>query len=76
MKNEELIKRLAQPILDKLLAQEEIFYDDFAQTPTIHLVLDDSCKTGNPYFDEELIHDLEKYVQEQIELWFHPKVLH
>lgn len=76
MKNEELIKRLAEPIIEKLIAIEENSCDSYGQAPTVHLTLEESSAVGDAYFDDQLIRELESYVQEQLDNWFKPTILH
>lgn len=76
MKNEELIRQLAEPILKKLLEIEENSVSESAQVPVVRLCLEEGSAAGDPLIDEQLIRDLEAYVQDELEAWYKPTVLH
>ncbi len=76
MTNEELIRQLAEPILEQLIAMEENSWTADGQPPVVHLTIDESSEAADSDFYEQLIRDVEKYVQEELENWFKPSILH
>lgn len=81
MKNDELIKQIAKPILEQLEKYESQFSKtEFRSLPEIRFVLDKThdgpVMIGDIELTEELTEELETYIQEQIEAKHRPTVLH
>lgn len=81
MKNEKIIKRIAQPILEQLEKYENQFSKtEFRSLPEIHFVLDKThdgpVMIEDIELTDELLEELESYIQEQIEAKHKPTVLH
>lgn len=81
MKNDELIKQIAQPILEQLEKYENLVgTDKIRALPEIRFVLernhDGPIMIGDIELTDELLHEVELYLQEQIEMKHKPTVLH
>ena len=81
MKNDELIKQIAQPILEQLEKYENLVgTDKIMALPEIHFIVDKRqdgpIKLGDVELTDEIIQDLEAYLQEQIEATHKPTILH
>ena len=81
MKNEDLIKKIAEPILEQLKKQESRYKDhSIMALPEIHFIVDKRqdgpIKLGDVELTDEIIRDLEAYLQEQIEATHKPTILH
>lgn len=81
MKNEKIIKQIAQPILEQLEKYENQFgKTEFRSLPEIHFVLDKThdgpVMIEDIELTDELLEELETYIQEQIEAKHKPTILH
>ena len=81
MKNEKIIKQFAQPILEQLEKYEKLFgKTEFRSLPEIHFVLDKThdgpVMIEDIELTDELLEELETYIQEQIEAKHKPTILH
>lgn len=81
MKNEKIIKQIAQPILEQLEKYEKKFgKTEFRSLPEIHFVLDKThdgpVMIEDIELTDELLDELEAYIQEQIEAKHKPTILH
>ena len=81
MKNEKIIKQIAQPILEQLEKYEKQFGEtEFRSLPEIHFVLDKThdgpVMIEDIELTDELLDELEAYIQEQIEAKHKPTILH
>lgn len=81
MKNEKIIKQIAQPILEQLEKYEKQFdKTEFRSLPEIHFVLDKThdgpVMIEDIELTDELLDELEAYIQEQIEAKHKPTILH
>ncbi len=81
MKNEKIIKQIAQPILEQLEKYEKQFgKTEFRSLPEIHFVLDKThdgpVMIEGIELTDELLEELETYIQEQIEAKHKPTILH
>lgn len=79
MNDDELIKELAQPIIEELEKLEEQLKGESIQLPQIKLVLDPSSDpliVNDVEITEEILRKLEKYLQEEVEMMHAPTILH
>lgn len=80
MNEDEVIKELAQPILEKLKELEkEMGEDELIEIPRIELMYDVNAapiEINGVRITEELLGRLEKYVQEELDAMRMPTILH
>ena len=81
MKNDKIIKQISQPSLEQLDKFEIQFgKTEFRSLPEIHFVLDKThdgpVMIEDIELTDELLDELEAYIQEQIEAKHKPTILH
>lgn len=80
MNEDEMIKELAQPIIEKLKEVEsEIGDREFAEIPQIRLVrqpMAEPMVVDGFEITDEFLEKLEEYVQDELEIMHKPSILH
>lgn len=81
MNEEEMIKKLADPILKQLQELEEQYgTENMAQIPQVKFMtsgpIDEPILIGDIELTQELLEKVEQYVQDELEMMHKPTVFH
>ncbi|GEM_PF-4335798 len=80
MVDEELVKALSEPILEKIEELEKQYKHEMIQLPQIRIVregdVDEPLMIGDQELNDELIAAVEAYVQNELEMRRHRTVIH
>lgn len=79
MYDDQLIEEMAQPILESLLElQEQAQGSELLDPPIIKLYGEGPIlyADGQTSLEEDFLKRLEAYIQEQIDMWYRPTILH
>ena len=80
MVDEELVKALSEPILEKIEELEKQYKNEMIQLPQIRIVregdINEPMMIGDQELNDELIAAVEAYVQNELEMRRHRTVMH
>ncbi len=80
MVDDELVKALSEPILEKIEELEKQYDREMIQLPQIHIVregnTDEPMMIGDYELNDELLKAVEEYVQTELEMRKHKTVIH